>query len=156
MGKSEEIKIRRAARGDLPRLIELMKGLTITTSNAEADGASSLAEYERVFEQIERDPQHHLLVADVGGQVVGSGDLLIVPNLSHRGMSWAIVENVIVDENMRRKGIARELMKHMIDLAKKSRCYKIGLSSNRRREGAHRFYESLGFQQYGLGFRIYF
>ena len=156
MSEEMTISIREAFRRDLPTLVELMKALVITTSEAESRGASTLADYEKVFGQIECDPNHHLLVAEVDGRVVGAADLLIVPNISHRGSPWAVMENIIVEEGMRRKGIARRLIRHMIDLAKRSGCYKIGLSSSKKRVAAHRFYESLGFQQYGLGFRIYF
>ena len=33
-------------------------------------------------------------------------------------------------------------------------CYKLALSSNRRRERAHAFYESLGFERHGVSFVI--
>ena len=33
-------------------------------------------------------------------------------------------------------------------------CYKMMLSSNLRRTGAHAFYESLGFEKHGYSFRI--
>jgi ribosomal protein S18 acetylase RimI-like enzyme len=150
------VKIREATRRDVPRLVELMKGLTLTMSKAESDGASTIAEYEKVFEHIERDPNRKLFVAEVEREIVGAADLLIAPNLSHRGLPWAIMENVIVDERMRRKGIARELVRHLMNVAKESGCYKIGLSSDKRRAAAHRLYQSLGFDQYGLSFRIYF
>ena len=150
------MNIRPAVQEDLPRIVELMKKLTITTSMVETEGASAHADYEAAFERIESDPNHHLLVVEVDGEVVGSGDLLIVPNLSHNALPWAAVENVIVDERMRRKGIARQLIQHMINLAQENNCYKIGLSSNKKRLPAHRMYESLGFKQYGFGYRIYF
>ena len=151
-----KIDIREAQKRDVQAVVGLMNELTITTSSVESAGGSTLAGYEAVFDQIERDPNHHLLVAEIDGKIVGSGDLLIVPNLSHHGLPWAIVENVIVVEDMRRKGIARELMQYMIDFARRSGCYKIGLSSNKERLVAHLMYESLGFKQYGFGYRIYF
>jgi GNAT superfamily N-acetyltransferase len=156
MSDATGVTIREAAGGDLPRIVELMEALTINTSEAEASGASTLADYEQVFEQIERDPGRHLVVAELDGQVVGAADLIIMPNLSHRATPWAMMENVIVDERMRRRGIARALVTHLVNLARESGCYKIGLSSDRRRTEGHRLYESLGFDQYGLGFRIYF
>jgi GNAT superfamily N-acetyltransferase len=156
MCKSVNVDIREARKEDLARLVELMENLTITTSTVEADGASSLADYEKVFELIERDPNHHLIVAEVDGRIVGSADLMIVPNLSHRGTPWAVMENVIVDESMRRKGIASAIVEYLVNLARESGCYKIGLSSSKKRPAAHRMYESLGFKQYGLGYRIYF
>jgi GNAT superfamily N-acetyltransferase len=156
MTKKTVVIIREAEKRDVPAIVELMKGLIIKTSVAEARGASTLAEYEKVFERIWTDPNHKLFVAEIEGRVVGAADLLVVPNLSHRGLPWALIENVVIDESMRRKGFGRELVKHLIDVAKKSGCYKIGLSSDRKRAAAHRLYESLGFDQYGLSFRMYF
>jgi GNAT superfamily N-acetyltransferase len=156
MSEKLNVRIREAVKLDLPAIIELMKALTIETSRVESTGASTFAEYEKVFDEIKCDPHRKLFVAEVDGQVVGAADLLIEPNLSHRALSWAIVENVVVDESMRRKGVGRKLVKHLIETAKQNRCYKIGLSSNKKRTAAHRLYESLGFAQYGLGFRIYF
>ncbi len=156
MTESEKISIREAQKSDLARLVELMKALTITTSSVEAHGASTLAEYEKIFKQIESDPNHKLIVAELDGTIVGSADMVIVPNLSHQGLPWAVMENVIVEEKMRRKGIAAAMVQYLTDLARESGCYKIGLSSSKERPAAHSFYESLGFKQYGLGFRIYF
>lgn len=39
-------------------------------------------------------------------------------------------------------------------LAHKKGCYKAALSSNLKRERAHAFYESLGFERHGYSFRI--
>lgn len=156
MSETLEVNIREARKSDLAEIVELMKALTITTSKAESRGASTFADYEQVFRQIERDPNHKLIVAEVDGRLVGSADLVIVPNLSHRGLPWAVMENVIVDESMRRRGVAAAMVKHLVELARESGCYKIGLSSSRKRPAAHRMYESLGFKQYGLGYRIYF
>jgi hypothetical protein len=41
-------------------------------------------------------------------------------------------------------------MKH----AKESGCYKLALSSNSARTGAHDFYRSLGFAQHGVSFCV--
>jgi GNAT superfamily N-acetyltransferase len=150
------VSIREARMSDVARLVELMEALTITTSEAETGGASGLPEFEEIFGRIERDPGHKLIVAELDGRVVGSAEMVIADNLSHRGLPWAVMENVIVDKDVRRKGIAAAMVKHLVGLAKESGCYKIGLSSSKERPAAHRMYESLGFKQYGLGYRIYF
>ena len=156
MSENPQIKIREAQKSDVPRLVELMESLTITTSNVEANGASTLVEYEEPFRHIHENPDHILIVAELDGRVVGSAELVIAQNRSHRGLPWAVMENVIVEEKERRKGIASAMINHLVDLAKRRGCYKVGLSSNKERTAAHRMYESLGFIQYGLGFRIYF
>ena len=82
--------------------------------------------------------------------------LLIVPNLSHEGRPWALVENVVVDEQYRRRGIGRLLMNYAVGKAKETGCHKIGLSSDTSRKEAHKFYRSMGFEASAHGFRLYF
>ena len=73
-------------------------------------------------------------------------------NLAHRGAPSAIAEDVVVDSACQGQGIGRQMMAHALQLAKEAGCYKLALSSNRKRKDAHAFYESLGFQQHGLSF----
>jgi GNAT superfamily N-acetyltransferase len=46
------------------------------------------------------------------------------------------------------------MMHHAMALAREAGCYKLVLSSNQKRERAHAFYESLGFQRHGFSFSI--
>jgi predicted N-acetyltransferase YhbS len=148
--------IRTATEEDIPRIIELYRELAITTSEAERGQAPSRDDYRRVFTEISAMPGHELLVAEEQGEVVGSVVLLIVPNLSHGALPWAVVENLIVDQRYQGKGLGRLLMEYAIARAKEAGCYKIELSSDKRRREAHRFYRSLGFKASSHGFRLYF
>jgi predicted N-acetyltransferase YhbS len=148
--------IRAATEEDIPRILELYDELVITTSEAEQNRNPSLDDSRRVYAEIEAMPGHELLVAEEGGNVIGSVVLLIVPNLSHRASPWAVVENLIVTQKQRRQGIGHQLMKYAIARARNAGCYEIQLSSNKIRYDAHEFYESLGFEASALGFRLYF
>jgi ribosomal protein S18 acetylase RimI-like enzyme len=57
----------------------------------------------------------------------------------------SIVEDVIVDENMRRRGIAESLMLYAIDLAREAGANGVSLTSNPKREAANKLYQSMGF-----------
>jgi len=46
------------------------------------------------------------------------------------------------------------MMEHAREECCKAGCYKLTLSSGTPREGAHRFYESLGFERHGYSFLI--
>ena len=148
--------IRLATEGDIPRILELYRQLAITTSQAELCNSPSLDDCRRVFAEIGIFPGHELLVAEEEGKVIGTLVLLIVPNLSHSALPWALVENIVVDEKHRRQGIGRLLMNYAIARAKEAGCYRIVLSSDKRRKEAHKFYRSLGFQASAHGFRLYF
>jgi GNAT superfamily N-acetyltransferase len=46
------------------------------------------------------------------------------------------------------------MMDEAAAIARGKGCYKLILSSNLKREAAHAFYESLGFERHGYSFRI--
>jgi len=149
--------VRAAAEEDIPRILELYRELAITTSQAELSQSSSMDDYHRqVFAEIRAMPGYELLVAEDEGAVVGTMVLLIVPNLSHGALPWALVENMVVDRRYRRRGLGRLLMDYAIARAKEAGCYKLTLSSNKKRQEAHQFYRSSGFEDSAHGFRMYF
>jgi ribosomal protein S18 acetylase RimI-like enzyme len=59
----------------------------------------------------------------------------------------SIVEDVIVDEKMRRRGIAEALMRYAIELAREAGANGVALTSNPQREAANKLYQGLGFQK---------
>jgi len=46
------------------------------------------------------------------------------------------------------------MMEHARAECRAGGCYKLALSSNLKREGAHQFYEALGFERHGYSFVI--
>jgi ribosomal protein S18 acetylase RimI-like enzyme len=59
----------------------------------------------------------------------------------------SIVEDVAVDSNYRRKGIAKALMETAIEFARQAGANGIALTSNPRREAANKLYQSMGFEK---------
>jgi len=98
---------------------------------------------------------HALLVAEGDGAIVGTLHLVVVPNLTHDGSPWAIVENVVVDEGRRGHGVGRALMEEAERRAREVGCYKVQLLSADHR-GVQAFYENLGFEPRARGYRKYF
>jgi GNAT superfamily N-acetyltransferase len=143
------VHIRPAARADLPAVLRLyaQPGLD--------DGASlSLEEAERIFDRFATYPDYVLYVAEAGGAIVGTFALLVMDNLAHLGARSAIVEDVVVDAAQRGQGIGRAMMTHAASVCRGKGCYKMALSSNLKRERAHAFYDSLGFERHGYSFRV--
>ena len=147
--------IRLAEKRDIPRIVELYRELTITTSEVEHGRSPSLADYEQVFAEICSDTRQNLLVVEHQGEVVGTIVLLVIPNLSHNATPWAFLENLIVTEKYRRRGLGRMLLQHAIELAKKSGCHMVELCSDVRRNEAHILYNSMGFEAQAHCFRLY-
>jgi len=59
----------------------------------------------------------------------------------------SIVEDVAVDSNYRRKGIAKALMQTAIEFARAAGANGISLTSNPKREAANLLYQDLGFKR---------
>ena len=144
------IDIHEATAADLDDLLFLYHQL------GEDDGnVLDLDKARRIFARIRNYPDYHLYLArDPGGRAVGTFALLIMDNLGHCGARSAVVEDVVVASDCRGCGIGSEMMAFAAMLSRAAGCYKITLSSNRNREGAHRFYESLGFTRHGYSYLL--
>ena len=46
------------------------------------------------------------------------------------------------------------MVRHALRVCEGKGCYKVTLSSNLKRERAHAFYESLGFERHGYSFKV--
>lgn len=154
MSEPSTVNIREARDADLPAVLALYAqpgmddGKVLTPDEARA-----------IWQQFARYPNYRLFVAedvaeDKGGVIVATYALLVMHNLAHRGTPSAIAEDVVVSPSQQGRGIGRALMAHALAQARAAGCYKLALSSNARRESAHAFYRSLGFQQHGLSFLI--
>jgi predicted N-acetyltransferase YhbS len=153
---NEAPRIRLAEERDVARIVELYRELTISDSAVEHSRNPSLADYQLVFAEIRSDPRQRLLVAEQQGEVVGTIVLLVIPNLSHNATPWAFLENLIVTERHRRRGLGRMLLEHAVGLARKSGCHMVELCSDVRRKEAHILYNSMGFEARAHCFRLYF
>jgi GNAT superfamily N-acetyltransferase len=148
-----DLEIRPATADDLPGLLRLYGELAEARAESQPADAETAA---RILGEIQADPRRELLVAVRDGRVLGTADTVIVPNLTHGGKPWAIVENVAVGEPQRRHGIGTRLMVEIERRVKQAACYKIQLLSRKHRRVAHTFYEALGFEATAEGFRRYF
>lgn len=87
---------------------------------------------------------NHLLVARVDGQIVGSLTLVMFP-IPTGVRAW--IEDVVVDEATRGKGVGAALTLEAVRLARANGARTVDLTSRPTRQAANRLYERLGFQQ---------
>lgn len=151
--EESSVLVRRARPADLDGILALYGELAGGRTTAAPSG---FEESQPLIGDILADSSRHLIVAIVDGRVAGTADLLVVANLTHHGKPWAVVENIIVMEELRRSGLGSKLVGHLIDLARGAGCYKLQLHSGKQRTGAHAFYRSLGLDAVAEGFKIYF
>jgi len=110
--------------------------------------------YAEAFAAIDRDPRHELVVVEQDGEVVATAQLSFLPSLSHQGTERAQVEAVRVATHRRGSGIGRALFAWLIARAEERGCGMVQLTTDQRRPGARRFYESLGFAATHEGMKL--
>jgi ribosomal protein S18 acetylase RimI-like enzyme len=151
-GGGPRVLVREATVEDLSGVLRLYEQLA--GDRVEAIPAV-LAEAEALFAAISEQSGRQLLVGEIGGNVVGTADLLIVDNFTHGGAPWAVIENVVVDEDARRLGVGSALTEEAVRRCAAAGCYKVQLLSHKRRTAAHEFYRKMGFEAVAEGFRRY-
>lgn len=149
-------RVRDARPEDLPRLVELLHELAAGGEHPEPGPPVLTPDHEAALRALTDDPRARVLVLEAGGRVMGALAVYVLPNLSHGGRPFAVVENVIVDGTARGRGYGELLMGRAVEAARAAGCYKVTLTSNNRRAAAHRFYEGLGFRNTHRGFTRYF
>lgn len=96
-------------------------------------------------EAIASDPNNFLLVYETGETICGTIFLTICLDPMFGSQPYAVVENVVVGETWRGKGIGRRLLEHVEEICRVRDCTKIMLLSSAARKSAHRFFEQQGF-----------
>lgn len=134
--------LRRARKGDLPRILALLADDQLGAARENADDP---APYERAFDAIDGDPAHLLVVGEFDGDVVATFQLSYIPGLSRQGSWRAQIEAVRVSELMRGQGVGALMIRWAIEQARERGCSLVQLTTDKSRSAAHRFYERLGF-----------
>jgi GNAT superfamily N-acetyltransferase len=142
-----DIAIREANEADLPAVLHAYDEAGI------GGGVSFTAEEaSEQFARLRQYPSYRVFVAETDGTIAGTYALIILDNLAKRGARAGVVEDVAVLPAFQGRGIGRSMMEHAREECRYAGCYKMTLSSNVAREGAHRFYDALGFERHGYSF----
>jgi len=98
---------------------------------------------DEIFEKINSNPDHIVIVAELDGKIVGATTLLIEPKFIHKGGLVGHIEDVVIDKDFQGQKIGEQIMKHLLEIAKNRGCYKTILDCT---EEVKPFYEKLGFK----------
>jgi len=150
---TSKIAFRLARQDDLPAIVRML---------ADDDLGSQREKYEDplpesytvAFEQIERDSNHELIVAELNGEVIGTLHLIFLPSISFQGGLRTQVESVRVDKQYQGQGIGGDMMRWAIERAQGRGAHVVQLTTHKSRADAHRFYERLGFKGTHLGMKL--
>ena len=100
---------------------------------------------QRTWESVCSDRDHHIIVCEIGGEIVSSCVCVIIPNLTRNARPYALIENVVTHTDHRGKGYAAACMEHAKELAVEAGCYKMMLMTGTKDDGVLRFYKRCGY-----------
>lgn len=121
----------RLTPSDLQQIETLLPQLS-TTARFDPERVASLLEAQNA----------DLFVARESGRIVGMATLVTAPLIT----GWhGSIDDVVVDQSTRGRGIARLLLEAIIDESEQRGLSKLDLTSRPSRESALRLYESVGF-----------
>lgn len=86
-----------------------------------------------------------IYVLEFEGKIVATAYLNVIPNITRNVRSYAIIENVVTDENYRGQGYGKHLLKEILKVVWQKNCHKAILQTGSKKESTHAFYEACGF-----------
>ncbi|MFC6151259.1 GNAT family N-acetyltransferase [Mumia xiangluensis] len=123
---------------------------------ATRESPDDLTPYHDALADIAGDPNQRVVVAVRDGEVIGTLQLTYMRGLGRRGATRAQIEAVRVRSDLRSAGLGSAMIRWAIEESRARGCTLVQLTSDASREGAHRFYERLGFTASHVGFKLSF
>lgn len=141
---SSVVTLRRAERDDVHAIVAMLADDALGAAREELRDPLPQLYYD-AFEEMARDPNNMLLIAEQNGETVGTLQMTFIVGLSRKGSRRALIEAVRVASGHRGKGLGRDIILQAIEFAREKGCAMVQLTTDKSRKDAHRFYESLGF-----------
>lgn len=143
------MKIRNAIEKDIPGILNLLRQVGKVHSDLRPDifPAGTLKYDAPALEALLQDKSRPIFIADVDGIVAGycfCQHKVIENTALSVGRQELYIDDLCVDENHRRMGLAKALYNHTLTYAKKTSCNTVTLHVWNGNDGAIRFYEQMG------------
>ena len=143
----EDLLIREATPDDIPEILRQRRGMYLDMGYEDSPAlAAMLSTCEPYLSQALADGSFRGWLALTGERVAGGGAVVISPWPSHPydlECRRATILNVYVYPKFRRQGIARQLMRLMIDWCRQQKFAAVYLHASK---DGRRLYQSLGFE----------
>lgn len=140
------MEIRKITLNDLEKVFEIMKQLY--------KEALKFEKFQEIYKLKLTDENSYYIVAVENEQIVGILTAELQTKL-HREKKQIFIEDLVVDEKCRNRGIGKELLQNAINYAKSNDCDIVELTSYIDNEKAHKFYENNGFIKHSYKFKKY-
>ena len=107
-----------------------------------------MADVRRRLELWANETTSRAIVAERHEQVLGIVAVTAIPFLEHEGR-WGRIVALVVSSACRGQGVGRQLVKAAGNAASEPGCVVMELTSALSRTDSHRFYQTLGYQNWG-------
>lgn len=144
-------EIRPATADDIPAIVAMLADDPL---GAQRETLEDLAPYHEAHRRLTEDPNQHLVVAVHADRVIGTLQLTVIPGLSRRGATRALIEAVRVHADERGTGLGTRLIEWAVAESRRLGCTLVQLTTDATRTDAHRFYRRLGFHDSHIGFKL--
>ncbi|RSN59930.1 MULTISPECIES: GNAT family N-acetyltransferase [Actinomadura] len=145
---------REATAADLPQIVRLLADDPLGATR-ETPGDDVPEAYYTAFAAIEKDANNTVVVAERGGEVIGTLQLTFIPGLTYGGGERAQIEGVRVASDQRGHGVGQALIDRAVDRARARGCRLVQLTTDRQRPDAIRFYQKMGFRPSHMGMKYH-
>jgi GNAT superfamily N-acetyltransferase len=88
-----------------------------------------------------------IFIGELDGIGVSTCMLVVSANFARRGRPFALIENVVTDQEHRKRGFGGKVVAHAIELARQQGCYRVSMLTGSREEATLRFYERAGLRR---------
>lgn len=145
-----DIIIREAKESDLLTIGKLTLELTEAMGDTEGSNIKLIAENCR---SLLSEANSYILVAEIGGVVVGFVNFTTRKRILHRSLS-GLIDELIIAKSYRGKGIGRQLLSSAIEKSRQLGCCEVEVSTEKINIKAKEFYRQCGFMERGVLFEI--
>ncbi len=139
--------IRAALPGDVPGILEIYNDAILTTAAVYTYEARALEWMEQWFIE-KRDKGLPVFVAEVAGRVAGFASY--GPFRPWPAYKYAVEHSIYVHKDFRRQGIARQLLRVLIDTAAASGLHTLVAGIDSENAGSISLHREFGFRDGGL------
>lgn len=130
-------EIRKATSEDLTEVYNLI----VELENQSFDVCS----FSKIYNENLDNKRVHYYVYEIEHKIIGFISIHI-QSLLHHASNIAEIQELIITDSMRGKGLGKMLFEKALDIAKEDKCSKIEVCCNQKRKASHEFYTEMGME----------
>lgn len=142
----DKVTVRNANLDDLVAMAGLLSELFTIEDDFTIDHQKQL----HALQLLLQNPDATLLVAEISGYMVGMVSMQSLIS-TVMGGKVGLIEDMIISEDFRQKGVGTLLLSAMIDVSQQLGYQRLSLGADRRNDSALAFYRTFGFETSNMG-----